>query len=406
MNAYVVILQKVVGTKQIIKPYEETKKVLHKKMTFDDTIEIPNIWENYYKNELEQDTNSQIYWIYQYINNIAYDIDEQEILKYTISGECVITHSIKNKMKKYQSIMDNIFIDKKTKREFITNVSKAQRSYRGFSKLGYLYKYKKAKLQITTNLVYDEIDPEHHNSIEIFHEGSRYLFTKHDLLKTIKNALINSPYHFAEPLVIKNPYNNMKFSKSILYTIYFRVIDNPLKFPVLFHNFVWLDFDLHLFRAENECLIREQYFREYIYNTTETTMINEIKNMLKRYFPYELKIHKDFPRKQLIKIFRPYYYLYLVANYHIGGLEKCEMASNYLTDKLYEFSIFNPNFGRKIYMNDKKTSHQMYKINFDMNVPTFTMNHAYNYHLHKKILESDDESDDTEFDEPDDNSVS
>ena len=51
MNAYVVILQKVVGTKQIIKPYEETKKVLHKKMTFDDTIEIPNIWENYYKNE-------------------------------------------------------------------------------------------------------------------------------------------------------------------------------------------------------------------------------------------------------------------------------------------------------------------------------------------------------------------
>jgi len=39
MNAYVVILQKVVGTEQIIKPYEETKKVLHKKMTFDDTIE-------------------------------------------------------------------------------------------------------------------------------------------------------------------------------------------------------------------------------------------------------------------------------------------------------------------------------------------------------------------------------
>ena len=404
MNAYIVILQKVVGSQTIIKPYEEMNKVLHKRLVYHDEMAMPNIWDNYYKNEMEQDKKSQIYWIYHYINNIAYNIDEEEVLKYIVLSKCVITDSIKNKMEKYQSIMDNIFIDEKTKCEFIENIAKAQRTYRGFSKLGYIYKYKKAKLQVTTNLVYDEIDPIHINTIEIFQESSRYLFTKHDLLKTINIALINSPYHFSEPLIIRNPYNNMKFSKSILYTIYFRIIENPLKYPVLFHNFVWLDFDLLLFRSENEALIREQYFREYIYNTTDDTLISEIKSMLLRYFPFSFKINKDFPSKQLIKIFRPYYYLYLVTNYHVCGLEKCELARNYLMDKLYEFSMFNPNFGRKIFVKDKNTKNKR-SSEFNMTAPTFTMNHAYNYHLHKRILSSDDESD-NEFEEPDDNSVS
>ena len=404
MNAYIVILQNVAGSQTIIKPYEEMEKVLHKNMVYHDEREMPNIWDNYYKNEMEQDKKSQIYWVYEYINNIVYNIDENEILKYIVLNKYVITDSIKNKMKKYQSIMDNIFIDEKTKYEFIKNVAKAQRTYRGFSKLGYIYKYKKAKLQITTNMVYDEIDPTHNNTIEIYHEGSRYLFTKHDLLKTINIALINSPYHFSDPLIIRNPYNNMKFSKSILYTIYFRIIENPLKFPVLFNNFVWLDFDLLMFRCENEALIREQYFREYIYNTTEDTLVSEIKSMISRYFPSSLKINKDFPRKQLIKIFRPYYYLYLVTNYHVCGLEKCELARNYLMDKLYEFSIFNPHFGRKMFTRGKNMKNKI-SYEFNMTAPVFTMNNAYNYHLHKRIVSSDDESD-SEYDEPDDNSMS
>ena len=400
MNSYVVILQKVVGSQNIIKPYEEMD-VLHKSKDAVNTSNISNIWENYYENESIKDKNSQVYWLYHYINSICYNIEEREILKYELLDKCVITHSIRNKFKKYNLIMDNIFIDESVKTNFMSNIAKGQKIYRGFSKLAHLYKYKKAKLQVTTNLMYDEIDPKHRNSIEIYHEGSRYLFTKYDLLKTINNSLINSPYHFAEPLIIRNPYNNMKFSKSILYTIYFRVIENPLKIPVLFHNFVWLNFDLLLFRVENEALIREQYFREYIYNTTENTMVNEIKSMISNHYPYELKIHIDFPKKQLIKIFRPYYYLYLVSQYHITGLEKCDMARNYLIHKLNELSIYNPHFGRKLMTRDKNQTKKK-DYSFNMDVPSFTMNNAYNYHLHKSIV-SDYESEEDEYD---DNSVS
>ena len=77
------------------------------------------------------------------------------------------------------------------------------------------------------------------------------------------------------------------------------------------------------------------------------------------------------------------------------------MTRNYLIQKLYELSIYNPNFGRKLVLRDKdkQTIHS-----FNMDAPSFTMNEAYNYHLHKPLISSDDESDEDEYD--DNNSVS
>jgi hypothetical protein len=402
MNAFIHILQKEVITKKVIHPHQEFKSI-HLK----DTSEVlfnkfptinPNIWNNYYNNEINRDKEGAIYWVYHYMNSLFYNIDAHEILECVLRDQTPIISSIKNKYNKIKKILDNIFIDNETKKAFLNNISKAQRVYRGFSKLAQVYKYKKSELQITTNMMFDEIEPNHRNTIKIYHEGSLYLFTKYDLSRIINNSLINSPYYFAEPLIIRNPYNNVPFSKSILYTIYFRLIDNPLKFPVLFHNFVWLDFDLHLFRAENECLIREQYFREYIYNTTNEVMNCEIRSMLSTCCPNYINIVDDFPIIDLIRIFRPYYYLYLVSQYHIGGLEKKKMASEYLTHRLYELYLYNPLFGREIYM--KKTDIGKRKKIFNTDAPVFTMNQAYAYHLHKNY--SDDESDG----DYDDNSVS
>lgn len=402
MNAFIHILQKEVITKKVIYPHQEFKSI-HLK----DTSEVlfnkfptinPNIWNNYYNNEINRDKDRAIYWVYHYMNSLFYNIDAHEILECVLRDQTPIISSIKNKYNKIKNILDNIFIDNETKKAFLNNISNAQRVYRGFSKLAQVYKYKKSELQITTNMMFDEIEPNHRNTIKIYQEGSLYLFTKYDLSRIINNSLINSPYYFAEPLIIRNPYNNVPFSKSILYTIYFRLIDNPLKFPVLFHNFVWLDFDLHLFRAENECLIREQYFREYIYNTTNEIMNCEIRSMLSTYCPGYINIVDDFPIIDLIRIFRPYYYLYLVSQYHIGGLEKKKMASEYLTHRLYELYLYNPLFGREIYM--KKTDIGKRKKIFNTDAPVFTMNQAYAYHLHKNY--SDDESDG----DYDDNSVS
>jgi len=398
-NTFLYILQNISGLNKIIHIQPELIKTTNKNTSERITYKYPNIWRHYYAHESNSDKDYTVYWVYHYINSLFYDIDQQGKIGYIIKDNHPFIYSIKNKYDKIKRILDNIFIDNKTKNEFMKNISKTQSAYRGFSKLAHIYKYKTAPIQITTNMMYDEIKPGHRDTIEIYHEGSRYLFTKHDLSRIINTSLINSPYYFAEPLVIRNPYNNVAFSKSILYTIYFRLVDNPLKFPILFHNFVWLDFDLHLFRAENECLIREQYFRDYIYNTPHEMMNIEIRNMLNVYYPTHIRITFDFPSVDLIRIFRPYYYLYMVSQYHIGGLEKIKLSSDYLIDKLYDFYMYNPYFGRVNYiMNNNGVGHS--KI-FNMDAPIFTMNQAYNYHLHKKkctVCESESESESESID--------
>jgi hypothetical protein len=398
MNAFMNILQKVTVTEKVIYPNQELIKIKN-----EPTLSIyPDIWKDYYAHEINTDKDNTVYWVYHYINSLFYKAHVCETCDSVMFVQSPSIYSVKNKYEKIKCIVGNLFIDNKTKRQFMNNISKTQRAYRGFSKLVSLYKYKKAETQITTNMMYDEIEPGHRDTIELYQEGSRYLFTKYDLSRIINVSLTNSPYYFAEPLVIRNPYNNVPFSKSILYTIYFRMIDNPLKFPVLFHNFVWLDFDLDLFRAENECLIREQYFREYIYNATYITMNNEIRSMIKTHCRSNIHVEKDFPIKDLIHIFRPYYYLYLVSQYHICGLEKRRMAADYLSEKLYELYIYNPLFGRKVFIQNK--TGVVNEKKFIMDAPKFTMNQAYMYHHLKKQNLSDDEIESD--DEYDDNSVS
>jgi hypothetical protein len=393
MSAFIHIIQKVTGVENIKK---EPKCTIYL-----------DIWKDYYEHEVNADIDKTVYWVYHYINSLfGNNMDKMETIEGIMYGQSLYIYGVENKYDKIKHIMDNLFIDNKTKIKFMNNISNAQRAYRGFSKLAYVYKYKCAKTQITKNIMYDEIEIGHRDTIEIYQEGSRYLFTKYDLSRIINTSLTNSPYYFAEPLIIRNPYNNVPFSKSILYTIYFRLIDNPLKFPVLFHNFVWLDFDLELFRAENECLIREQYFREYIYNASYSTMNNEIRSLLITQCYGNISVANDFPVKDLIRIFRPYYYLYLVSQYHIFGLEKRKMAANYLSEKLYELYTYNPLFGRKFYI--KNNNGLVNKKTFNMNAPKFTMNQAYKYHHLKKtfVYRDDDDDDDYDDDYDDDNSIS
>ena len=400
MNAFIRILQRVVETNEKINLRDDVDNQYN--YNNNSIANCPNVWTSYYANEVSRDKDQSIRWVYHYINSLFYNIDEYEVLTSMIKNTSPYISSVRNKYQKMINIMENIFIDPTTKRTFINNICKTQSAYRGFSKLAHIYKCKKSDLQITTNMMFDTIDQEHRDTIEIYQGGSRYLFTKFDLSRIINNSLINSPYHFAEPLIIRNPYNNVPFSKSVLYTIYFRMIDNPLKFPVLFHNFVWLDFDLELFRAENECLIRETYFREYIYNTPPETLNKEMRSMLKCYYPSKFNISKEIPHKDLVRVLRPYYYLYLVIRYHISGLEKKNMARCYLSEKINNLFTYNPRFGRKTYTTNKNSPFKGRKKEFNMDAPKFTMNQAYAYHLYTKNMSDDSETED----EYDDNSVS
>ena len=81
MNAFIHILQKEIRTQKVINPYQELKTV-HLKDTNELLFNIvptinPNIWNNYYKNEINKDKDHTIYWVYHYMNSLFYNIDNQ-----------------------------------------------------------------------------------------------------------------------------------------------------------------------------------------------------------------------------------------------------------------------------------------------------------------------------------------
>ena len=75
----------------------------------------------------------------------------------------------------------------------------------------------------TTDLAFNplsEIDSKY--LIDIMHDSKKYTFKLFDLANIIFNSLTNSDdLLFSTPLVIKNPYTNIKFSVQNLYIIYF-----------------------------------------------------------------------------------------------------------------------------------------------------------------------------------------
>jgi hypothetical protein len=275
----------------------------------------------------------------------------------------------KTKIELLHEYLDNMFIPKIDKEEILRIFQKSQRTYFGFSRLVQIYKSKNVKSTISIDLYLNEIPTTHRNAICIHANETNYWFMIGDICNHILAALTNSPYYFADPLPIKNPYTNIPFTNAQLYTIYFNVRTSTFLLPILFHNFFLCNFDLIKFRLDNEAEIRESFIRRHIYASEEPILHAEILIMLFHHRRRNKRIHPTIPKPDLIKIMRPYYYLYMVAKYHICGLEKVTVAKDVLYDKLEELFEFNPQFGR-IYIKRRG------QISYNLEHPKFGLNDA------------------------------
>jgi hypothetical protein len=226
---------------------------------------------------------------------------------------------------------------------------KSQRIYNGFSKLARIFKYKRSTVKVEHDLYLNPINKQHKNSLLIFQDGCKYWFTLSDLINIIVNSITNTCNFFSNPLECKNPYNNLVFSKAILYNIYFHVKQSNLKMPTLLNQYFACDFELKLFETENEFLIREHSILRYINKSPNDVLLKEIDEMLKVFTRKRIKYHQDFPKDELIEIMRPYLYLHCICKYGIEGLEIRDSSYKLLYNKLMEFQKKSPNFGRRIF---------------------------------------------------------
>jgi hypothetical protein len=185
--------------------------------------------------------------------------------------------------------------------------------------------------------------------------------------------------------------------------------------PMWIELFYRSGFDIDIFRVENEHRLREEYAKHYVTNGSLICLYGELESMLVRYKRIfrNVNIHPEFPKRELVDIFRPYLFLYVMSIDFIDGSEKKYLSEIILKKKLQEFVAYNENFGRrKISMsyvaitiscpecnattdasfnpfsllNREIQRRCVTKVTFNADHPVFTMRDAYESYDKKKIL--------------------
>jgi len=267
---------------------------------------------------------------------------------------------LKNKINiqtKYQFFYNTInnFISKKNdvvKNEFIDLFCKIQKTYNSLNQFIYIIKYNRAKLIVEEDIGLNKLEQNAKNVICIYQKNAKYLFATHDLIQIIETSLTNSQFFFAEPQYIKNPYTNLPFNKSSLYNIYFFIKLKTTCFCDLFLKFYKCNFNMGLFKMNNEYLLREHSIKNYVYKSTNDILIEEIKRLIDFYnyknTNHKILIDNEFPANKLIKIFKPYLLIHIKSLFGYLEIDRID-ASNELMNRLKRFNMFNPQFGRKLY---------------------------------------------------------
>ena len=364
----------------------------------------------------------------------------QSLLFNSGMGTCNIECFIKNKYLFYNENMNNFFLQNDIKIEFDDIFYKTQKICMAFKRFIHLYKYKKSKIAVDTDLSLNPIKENDKHIICIYDNNTKYLFNILDLIKIIYNSLTNSYRFFSEPLPIKNPYNNIPFNKSNLYNIYFFILFNTYYYSDLFYKFFKTNFNLNQFYIQNEYVLRDYTIYNYVYRNDATILYKDVLNMLQLYnnekskSKYKFKININFPKKLLVDIMRPYLLLYISSNYSLYKLHKTYYYVQ-LIHKLSQFIIFNPLFGRQIihinveYVNMKKkykrvttfnekhilydsctlesflNNHSeidyLYGIHSINNIHNNIVNHLYEYDTDDSVDEDDDiiENENNNYDE-------
>jgi hypothetical protein len=261
----------------------------------------------------------------------------------------VYSKNIFLKFKFLRETLNNPFLSENIKNECLNVFCRAQTLYHRFNRFAYLYKYKKDTYQIKEDIFMNPISETHKNTIIIYQNRKKYLFVIADLLN-----IINTSLTYCDPLPspksIKNPYNNIPFKKSILYTIYFFIKRRDFKIPLLFHFFFLSDFNFIIFSQKYERAIIEEYLRLYVKNSFTDVIYFDVMKMIKNFNQdktNKICIHADFPKDILVEKFKPFLYYYLLFCYHSINVNQSGYYYKIWNERMELLQQKNPLFGRK-----------------------------------------------------------
>ena len=304
----------------------------------------------------------------------------------------------------FSKTLDNIFLTTEQKTTFLEIFVKIQRLYYAFVRIAYMYKFKKAPLQITTDLFMNNLSSNQKNVFTLFQNNSKYLFTITDLNNSMLTSLCHHIQYFSYPQSCKNPYNNVPFNKSTLYNIYFFIKFRNYNVPKILENYFKSNFNLQKFKMENESLMREYVIKNSVYSSPNHELYDDILEMLSAYKcrGKTLHIHESFPINKLVEVMRPYLHLYYKTKFSLDSYQRFD-ASEILYKKLVRFINFNPNFGKRysklvqVGFNKKKFNTLFYDVHVNFYEDEY--NNFENSHLNQEDSDSESSQENDENDE-------
>ena len=299
---------------------------------------------------------------------------------YFISSYINAKNYIKVKYNYINNFLSGPFYTQEQKLKLLVVFQESQRLYRALCRFAYKWKWRRADYAIKHDLLLNQLEEDMYFVLTLLHAGKKYLFTKSDLTNIIETALTNSPYIYAEPLPIKNPYNNLIFEKSHLYIIYFFMKTRMFVLPMIFHQYFRYNFHLKIFRDNSEAMIRKMYISSIIKTNNMRKLRVDITEMIARYNSQihaseHIYIDPDFPVDKLIHAMRPLLYLFYTSGFSIDVAEK----NAAIMELKYQLGIFqrtSPTFGRKF------TQSSLYRT-MNPKLPYYTFDTRYNpYVIH------------------------
>jgi hypothetical protein len=324
MNAFQTIIQKYYGQDKV---FNLTKGSGMNSLEF-----LQYVYDNKYNKK-----TVAAGFFYQYIFQIFVDeCDDDDEFTY-------------KKFNELKKLVVNPFMSETMLQELLNDFSGFQRIYNGFAKLAHIYKFKKAKVQINTDLCMNELNPKKSNVFVLFQNNLKYYFSARDLINIINSNLSHCIGFVPDMIFSKNPYNNVILSDTCLYNIYFFLRWNAYIIPELFHGFFLSNFAATKFHYNYEFNIINEHIKNFIYNSHHDTLYPIFTEMWDTYYRITRKILIDveFPKDKLINIMKPYLHLYYISLYTTNGTYKQCNAEYTLRRKLMRFRNFNPLFGRK-----------------------------------------------------------
>ena len=324
MNAFQTIIQKCYGQDKVF--------YLNRENPLNSLDFLEYVHSNNYSNKTKAS-----WFFYYYILQLFADDDDNDF--------------IHKKFSELKKLVTNMFMSETLKYEILNDFSKIQRLYYGFAKLAHIYKFKKAKVQISTDLCMNELYPNKSKTsvFILLQNNAKYYFSARDLINMFNSNLSNCAGFIPSLIVSKNPYNNLTFNVADLYNIFFFLRWNNYIVPELFQGYFLSNFNVYQFRNNYESIIINAHIKNYIYNSHCDTLYPIFLDMWENYYQITKKIVIDetFPKDKLINIMKPYLHLYYTGLYATNGTYKQCCADFTLRKKLIRFRNCNPKFGRR-----------------------------------------------------------